>query len=241
MIQRIGFYVIILFLLSCTKQEGEGGLNSIQGVVMIQNVNSLLEKSGAPYFAQDEKVYISYGENTTVDNDVSTSAQGNFIFQYLTPGNYSVFAYSDDTVAFNAQSKMGVNQQVSIKNKKDKVTLDTIIIYKHVDYNDGVAIVEGNLNLFVYFPGSTVIVMDTITAQDKDVFIQYMNDSGVMDKVATAYDGTYKFTNLIPGTYKIFVYDDDAFSKEDFIVSQTFTITEATQKIQLNPMYISKF
>jgi len=47
----------------------------------------------------------------------------------------------------------------------------------------------------------------TFVGADEDVFIIYGKDNTTQnDKVTTSYDGTYRFDNLITGTYKIFAY-----------------------------------
>lgn len=238
---RISFiFFFCLILISCTKQEGEGGLASIEGVVMVQNVNPLLEKVGDLYRATDEKVFISYGSNEFVDNDVSTSPEGKFIFNYLTPGDYSVFVYSDDTTLYNSAENMVVKKQISIKNKKEKAKLDTVIIYKFVDYNDGVATVSGVINQIEYFDGTT-IKKDTIFAQNEDVFLQFADNSKILERARTSFDGSYSFSDLIPGSYKIFVLSDDPYAVEKLVLTSSFVITSTTTNKELLPLYISKF
>lgn len=237
-ISFIFFFCLILF--SCTKQEGEGGLASIEGVVMVQNVNPLLEKVGNLYKATDEKVFISYGNNVFVDNDVSTSPDGKFIFSYLTPGDYSIFVYSDDTTVYNSSENMVVKNQIHIKDKKEKAKLDTVIIYKFVDYNDGIAIVSGVINQIEYFDGTT-IKKDTISAQNEDVFLQFADNSKILERARTSFDGSYSFSDLIPGNYKIFVLSDDPFAVEKLVLTSTFVVTPTTINKELLPLYISKF
>jgi hypothetical protein len=229
-----------LIFFSCAKQEGEGGLASIEGVIMIQNVNPLLEKVGNLHKATDKKVFISYGNNEFVDNDVSTSPDGKFIFNYLTPGDYSIFAYSDDTTLYNSAENMVVKKQISLKDKKEKGKLDTLIIYKFVDYNDGVASVSGVINQIEYFAGTT-IKKDTIFAQNEDVFLQFAENSKILERVRTSFDGSYSFSNLTPGSYKIYVLSDDPYAVEKLVLTSTFVITSSTINKELLPLYISKF
>lgn len=238
---RISFiFFFCLILISCAKQEGEGGLASIEGVVMIQNVNPLLEKVGDLHRATDKKVFISYGNNEFVDNDVSTSPEGKFIFNYLTPGDYSVFVYSDDTTLYNSAENMVIKKQISIKDKKEKAKLDTIIIYKFVDYNDGVASVSGVINQIEYFDGTT-IKKDTIFAQNEDVFLQFAENSKILERARTSFDGSYSFSNLTPGSYKIYVLSDDPYATEKLVLTSSFVITSSTINKELLPLYISKF
>jgi hypothetical protein len=47
----------------------------------------------------------------------------------------------------------------------------------------------------------------TFSGADEDVFIIYGEDNNTYsDKVSTSYDGSYKFDNLVVGTYKLFSY-----------------------------------
>jgi len=54
---------------------------------------------------------------------------------------------------------------------------------------------------------------DTVYAQfpdeDRDVYIVYGNDDFYGDKVSTFYDGSYQFSYLRKGNYRIFAYSDD--------------------------------
>ncbi len=47
-------------------------------------------------------------------------------------------------------------------------------------------------------------------AQDKEVFIVYGDDATYSDKVTTNYDGTYEFSYLRKGNYKVYVYSEDS-------------------------------
>ncbi|HRS54800.1 MAG TPA: hypothetical protein P5250_08860 [Bacteroidales bacterium] len=47
-------------------------------------------------------------------------------------------------------------------------------------------------------------------APDKDVYIIYGNNRTYNDRTKTSYDGTYQFSNLRKGKYKIYVYSKDS-------------------------------
>lgn len=240
--KNLGIFIsIILFIVSCTKQEGEGGIASIEGVVMIQNVNELLEKSGTPFIAQDEDVYISYGDNTNIDDDVTTGPQGQFSFQYLVPGDYTVFAYSDDTLVFNSTELLSISKQISISKRKDIQKADTILIYKHVDFDDGTSSISGVVQRVEYFTGTTIPKPDVYMAQNTDVFLKYKHGSRVIERVRTSYDGTYTFPNLVEGSYSVFVLSEDAFIPEDSAEMYDFIISQKNQKIVLDTLKINNF
>jgi len=85
----------ILMITACTKEPGQGGTSSINGKVQVYNINSFGDTIGEPFYGMDEDVYIIYGENDdTYDDKFATSFDGSFRFDYLTPGKYTLFAYS---------------------------------------------------------------------------------------------------------------------------------------------------
>lgn len=60
--------------------------------------------------------------------------------------------------------------------------------------------------------------MDTVVGVNEDVYIVYGNhEYGCDDKVKTSYNGTYKFSYLNEGNYKIYVCSDQANSKEAIV------------------------
>jgi len=79
-------------------------------------------------FVADEKIYISYGDNTSVGNDVTTSFDGSFEFDYLRPGNYKVWAISKILYGVN-QLDTTILQDVTISGKSEEKDLGTIRIY----------------------------------------------------------------------------------------------------------------
>jgi hypothetical protein len=237
---KIGIIITsIFFIVSCAKQEGEGGIASIEGIMMVQKVNSMLKPVGKPYRAKD-KVYISYGTGTLQSDDANTSPEGKYVFNFLVPGNYSIFAYSDDTAKFNAIEKIVIRKPVTIDTRKQKVTVDTLTIYKYVDFDDGSAQISGVVKQIEYYSGTT-IPKDTISAQNADVFLTYGDNAEILDRIRSSYNGSFIFSNLIEGTYTIFVYSEQPYSKENLIVSKTVSISSDNQKVQLAPMYVSNF
>ncbi|UKN00533.1 hypothetical protein K6119_12400 [Paracrocinitomix mangrovi] len=77
---------------------------------------------------------------------------------------------------------------------------------------------------------------------DRDVYILYGDDDEIYDdKFATSYEGSYQFTNLLPGKYTVFAYSRcDACASGDTIVSQTVDITEKGTTYTLEDLVIYK-
>ncbi len=110
---------------SCKKVAGNGGLASIQGKVYAidYDKNGLLKSEG---YLGDQRVSLSFGDNTTVDIETRTSYTGEYEFDFLQKGNYTVFTYSPcDTCVL---SQRNVIQKVTINEKKEVVTVDDLLI-----------------------------------------------------------------------------------------------------------------
>jgi len=95
-IRFIVYSIFVLYLTSlcaCEKEPGEGGTALIKGVVMVADFDSddVLKDF---YGAQDERVFIIYGDNPIYDDDTRTHFDGSFQFSYLYKGVYTVYVYS---------------------------------------------------------------------------------------------------------------------------------------------------
>lgn len=116
--KKICFVALLLAsLTACEKIEGEGGTSSIIGTVKTINVNGSGEEI-ATYPAADEDVYIIYGTDDNYYNDkISTSYDGSFKFSYLTPGDYSIFIYSECNTCPSGDEVIIKNISISAKNE----------------------------------------------------------------------------------------------------------------------------
>ncbi len=125
------FLIICLSsFLSCKKQPGEGGFASIEGKVYAKDYDDSYTLLTAEYYIPSETVYIIYGDGTEVANDVKTSYDGSFKFNYLRKGTYKIFVLSEDsTQPFLAVPKE-VLVQVNITKRKEKVVLNDFVIIK---------------------------------------------------------------------------------------------------------------
>ena len=233
------FIVLASIFFSCEKHEGTGGLNTIEGYVYMQHLNPLMEKVGSPYPAKEEAVYIIYGSEKYVGDRERTNHKGFFSFPYLMAGDYLVYAYSKDTSAFNKREEIAMEHFVKLRKKKETVSLDTIIIYRYMDYDDGHATVYGQVFERSFF--SSGFVRDTIFAQNKEVFIVLLGDDGIHDRIRTSYDGTFRIENVLPGSYYIYALGEQPQSKEKVPVGDTIVIEESATSIRLNPFYIDNY
>lgn len=123
-----GIIVTAIFLftafISCEKIEGEGGTSTISGKVRVVKLAGDQE-----YYAQEERVYIIYGDDITHSDDVRTNFDGTFRFSYLRKGNYHLYAYSKDTTGNYDSGKMPVIRTVEITKHNQHIEVDDIIIF----------------------------------------------------------------------------------------------------------------
>lgn len=121
-----------LSLASCNKEPGEGGTSRIVGYVeetSLSNSGTVLEIAGG----KDLDVYIIYGnEDSLMDDRTKTSFNGGFEFKNLTPGDYTVYAYSEYKPFSSPSSELDsvVMKTISITDKDQTVNVGTLSV-KH--------------------------------------------------------------------------------------------------------------
>lgn len=124
------FTIVLLlgvFTISCVKTEGVGGAAKITGKVIKDDYNSF-GTFIASFPAQDERVYIIYGDdNNIISDNVRTSYDGSFEFNYLKKGNYKIFVYSKCVTCANGEDSVAT-RQIKINEKNEVVNLTDIII-----------------------------------------------------------------------------------------------------------------
>lgn len=109
---------------SCKKVEGSGGGATIKGIIQEQKYNAF-GNIIAEYPGSDINVYLIYGTTDQFyDDDVKTSYDGSFVFNYLQKGMYSVFVYEDD--ATQPSGKNVIKQTFEITEKGQVKDLGTI-------------------------------------------------------------------------------------------------------------------
>jgi hypothetical protein len=121
------FGIIILLALtvnSCRKGEGKGGKATITGKVYVDYYNQSGSSILKSYYARDEDVFIVYGTNTFYDDKVATHHDGSYQFDYLMPGNYTVYTYSKDVDGSADNPRILVLEEVTISDKNQTVELD---------------------------------------------------------------------------------------------------------------------
>ena len=200
------FASAMLFLfVSCDKEEGPGGLAKITGSVMVKNYNSDFTKFTTSW-AQDEKVFLMYGNDTIHSDKTETSYNGNFMFEYLREGDYTLFVYSEDSTKKDPSALVPVIVNISISGKDAEVKLPVITILKT---HKGVARIVGNVWVRDYNADFTRLIA-SYWAEEEDVYLMYGNDTVHFDKTETSYNGNFVFEKLQEGDYTVFSYSKDS-------------------------------
>ena len=125
-------YLIILsfisvFYNSCAKSEGTGGQAVIKGKVIVENIN-VLGDTLATYDAQDQDVFIIYGNTNNTHNDnTETSYDGTFEFKFLNTGEYTIFTYSDCIDCPKGRDSL-IMQNISISEREEIIEIANIHI-----------------------------------------------------------------------------------------------------------------
>lgn len=114
---------------SCSKDEGLGGTSTIVGRVKVIDYNSSFTKINDEYYLQDERVYIVYGDDDIYSDDFRTDYGGRYQFEYLTKGEYTIYAMSKDSADPTSPIKIPVSVKVKIDKNNQTVEAPEIVIF----------------------------------------------------------------------------------------------------------------
>lgn len=121
--------LLILIAFGCKKEPGVGGHSSISGHITVRDYNANFTQFLGTYNGANEYVYIVYGTHSGYDQRIKTDYNGDFEFNYLYPGNYTVYTYSLDSTFQSLSGNVAVVKQVEL-GKKESKELEEIIIFK---------------------------------------------------------------------------------------------------------------
>ncbi len=120
--------IVIIFIISCSKEPGPGGTSSITGKVYLRDFNASLTTLIGQYYAQEQRVYLIYGDNEVYSDDMRTHYDGTYRFENLKKGTYTVYAYSRDSTFQAPSGYIPVKKTVEITKNNQHIVLDDIII-----------------------------------------------------------------------------------------------------------------
>ena len=213
----------LMFLLSCNKGPGEGGTGTVQGYVkLVHHPDDDYTLTPDTMAAAKTDVFIIYGDETYFGNDVETNAEGMYQFEYLRPGDYTVFAYS----TLPTGEKVAVSETVSLP-RGEVVTAPTLYIHDGKAY--GTSVVKGRVHAAYYHNSS---YRGEGWACEHRVYIRRMGEDIPFDDTRVGPDGWFAFQKLQPGEYEIYTVTQDFNEVPDFVF-QTVTVDEAGQIIEL--------
>lgn len=119
-----------IFLISCSKEAGDGGNSTIYGKIIAHNYNSDFTQLKGIYDAPDENVFLIYGNDRSYSQHTSTNYNGVYEFKYLRPGNYTIYAYSKDSTLTLPSELTTVIRKIEITDNKQTVEAADMIIIK---------------------------------------------------------------------------------------------------------------
>jgi len=237
----------IMFNTSCSQDEGFGGNSHIAGKIVVNYYNDdfslLLSEEAMP--AQNEDVFLIFGEDSVVGEKVETNFTGNFEFRYLWPGKYKVCYYSEDTLpSLSDKVDIEIVKEIELNSNETKY-LNNLVIYKTLDWNEGTSSISGRVFVKNYknsYEYPNLVVKDITPAQELEIYITYGNHTFYDERLRTSSDGSFVFNNLIKGKYKIFMYSEDVSGGTAYkVIEKEIEITENNQDISINDIfYIEK-
>lgn len=193
--RKIGVFILLLALLSsCEQNEGVGGKSKIKGTLMLEQYNDDFSMLIESMPAQDENIYIQYGDSKAVGDDVETSPDGYFEFPYLYEGDYTIYYYSIDS-ADRLSPKKEVLLEVHLGDD-DVKDLGELKVFETLDYDEGKAIIKG------------FVKQGTSIVPEQEVYLRYGSHNFYDERIRTQEDGSFYFNNVIPGDYTIYVFSE---------------------------------
>ena len=215
---------LTLVLPSCNKGPGEGGTGTVQGFVkLVHHPDNDFTLTPDTMEAVKTDVFIIYGDETYYDDDVETGPDGMYRFEYLLPGNYTVFSYS----TLPSGEKVAVSEKVVLARG---AVAKAPTLYIHDGKAYGTSIVKGRVYASFYHNGSW---RGEGWAYEHRVYIRRMGEELHFDDARVGVDGYFFFQKLQPGEYEIFTVSDDIGTEIPELKSQTISVDQAGQVFEL--------
>ena len=209
---------LALILSSCNKGPGEGGTGTVQGYVkLVHHPDDDYTLTTDTMVAAKADVFIVYGDEAYFGNDVETDAQGMYQFEYLRPGDYTVFAYS----TLPSGEKVAVSESVNLQ-RGAVAKVPTLYIHDGKAY--GTSVVKGKVYAAYYHNGS---YRGEGWAFEHRVYIRRVGEDIPFDDTRVGPDGYFAFQKLQPGEYEVFTVSDDISTEIPDFVFQSISVEEA--------------
>ena len=215
----LALFMVAMLLPACNKGPGEGGTGTVQGYVkLVHHPDDDYTLTPDTMAAAKTDVFIIYGDEVYFGDDVETNAEGMYQFEYLRPGDYTVFAYS----TLPTGEKVAVSEIVNLQ-RGGVAMAPTLYIHDGKAY--GTSIVKGRVHASYYHNGS---YRGEGWACEHRVYIRRLGEDIPFDDTRVGPDGWFAFQKLQPGEYEIYTVTQDFNEMPDFVF-QTITVEEAGQ------------
>ena len=219
---------LALILPSCNKGPGEGGTGTFQGYVkLVHHPDDDYTLTPDTMAAAKTDVFIIYGNEVYFGNDVETGADGMYQFEYLRPGDYTVFAYS----TLPSGEKVAVYESVNLQHG---AVMNVPTLYIHDGKAYGTSIVKGRVHATYYHNGS---YRGEAWACEHRVYIRRVGEDIPFDDTRVGPDGYFAFQKLQPGEYEVFTASDDITTEIPDFVFQTVNVEEAGQIYEIEEQF----
>ena len=217
--------MLICFALpSCNNKEGEGGTGTVQGYVkLVHHPDDNYQLEADTLDAAKTDVFIVYGNEEFYGNDTETNPDGLYQFNYLTPGDYTVFAYS----TLPTGEKVAVSEKVTLERGK---VAQVPTIYVHDGKAYGTSVITGKVWAW-YFHNNEW--RGEGWAYEHRVYLRKLGEIYHFDDARVGVGGVFAFQKVLPGTYEVITYTQDA-QEVPLPVIDTVTV-EANQIFQMEP------
>ena len=216
-----------LVMPSCNKGPGEGGTGTVQGFVkLVHHPDDDYTLTPDTMVAAKTDVFIIYGDEDFFGDDVETNAEGMYQFEYLRPGEYTVFAYS----TLPSGEKVAVSETVELQ-RGAVAKVPTLYIHDGKAY--GTSVVRGRVHATYYHNGS---YRGEGWACEHRVYIRRLDEDIPFDDTRVGPDGYFAFQKLQPGTYEVYTVTQDFNEVPDFVF-QSIAVEEAGQIYEIPEQY----
>ena len=217
----------ILLLPSCNKGPGEGGTGTVQGFVkLVHHPDDDYTLTPDTMVAAKTDVFIIYGDEDYFGDDAETNAEGLYQFEYLRPGEYTVFAYS----TLPSGEKVAVSETVELQ-RGAVAKVPTLYIHDGTAY--GTSIVKGRVHAAYYHNSS---YRGEGWACEHRVYIRRVGEDIPFDDTRVGPDGYFAFQKLQPGDYEVYTVTQNFNEVPDFVF-QNITVEEAGQIYELEEQF----
>jgi hypothetical protein len=184
---------------SCNKEEGLGGSSSIEGYVYnVIHYDDYFTFRTDTFAALGKKVYLGFGNERNVGDDVDAGMDGYYRFNYLREGDYAIYALSE----LASGQKIAEVHQVKTGSGLHKAPP----LYIHSGDAYGTAMIKGQINATYYHNNRWY---DSGPGVGVRVYISHAEDDAPFDDMHAGDNGIFVFQKLLPGDYVIDVETED--------------------------------